>query len=439
MRSARWILVAAALLLLTAEAVSLGTMAGGFLEGRARLRERAVESATRLLPAVAEWIRLHESEGARRTSDAWVTPFDELALVQPGAMGLSVDDARRLEAGELVAVQPGGSEAGLTILGSVRTERGPVFFALTETTGAGTRMEPLLVGQHLLVLLAALAALGLILLSREPQHQEEGGALRAYEEAMARLRARGDERIAAFDRERDALNETLKDREAMARAGELTAGIVHEVRNALGAMGVQARLLQSSADPRASLAATEIADEVRVLESVMARFTDFMKRETVDRAPFPLRALLERVTRREGAGRAVPIILRAEEGEVLGDEGLLERALENLVRNACQAAGSGGQVRIEASIRDGEARVLIEDDGPGLADPAAALRPFQSTKPGGLGLGLPLVVKILSLHQGRLELSPRPDGVHGTLAVCRWPISIENATFGSVPADQAEG
>ena len=101
-----------------------------------------------------------------------------------------------------------------------------------------------------------------------------------------------------------------------------------------------------------------------------------------------------------------PLVLR-------GDEELLERAFENLVRNAAEAAREGGgRVEIEA-IDDGHGHleVLIDDDGRGLPpDHPGGAKPFFTTKVGGLGLGLPLARKILLLHGGSLDLENRPEG-----------------------------
>ncbi len=98
---------------------------------------------------------------------------------------------------------------------------------------------------------------------------------------------------------------------------------------------------------------------------------------------------------------------------VRADEELLERAFENVVRNAIEAAAAGGRhVDVSAREVDGQVEVRVEDDGRGLAaDHPGEIRPFYTTRPGGLGLGLPLARKIVLLHGGSLELSDRsPSG-----------------------------
>jgi signal transduction histidine kinase len=133
--------------------------------------------------------------------------------------------------------------------------------------------------------------------------------------------------------------------------------------------------------------------------------------------------MLSRVAAREGQRRPeVTVSLEVPDDEpFVADEELLERAFENLVRNACEAAGPGGLVAVSLS-RDGETRLVdIRDDGPGLpADVRSRLRPFFSTKAGGLGLGLPIALKIVQLHEGSLELadaSPRGLAIRVRLPV----------------------
>ena len=212
------------------------------------------------------------------------------------------------------------------------------------------------------------------------------------------------------------MEEELREKGAMARAGELTAGMVHEVRNGLNTILGYARLLEkaTSLEPVPE-AAGEIRRECETLETVVRRFMEFVKQEALHPARVELRPLLSRVAAREsrgGGGAAIEVDLGGERA-VWGDEELLERAFENLVRNAREAAGPGGRVRV-TSVADGD-RVAVEiaDDGPGMSEEARReLRPFYKTKPGGLGLGLALVFKIVRLHGGELLLRGRsPRGL----------------------------
>ena len=268
---------------------------------------------------------------------------------------------------------------------------------------------------------AALAALGIAVVlilwpaaASAPASTE--GALSAYEEAMGRLRDRGQQLSARHEEEVLRMEERIREQAAMARAGELTAGIVHEVRNGLGTIVGYARLVEHGQDPQAAARARAILDECGTLETVVRRFTDFVKLEKLQLAPTDLKPLASRVLAREQRGHdAVDARLVGFDGPLVvqADEELLERALENLVRNALEAAAAGGgNVELRAERTESGVRIDVEDDGPGFAaDHPGEIRPFYTTRPGGLGLGLPLARKIVLLHGGELLLERRvPSG-----------------------------
>jgi len=222
------------------------------------------------------------------------------------------------------------------------------------------------------------------------------------------------------------MEEEIQDKEAMARAGELTAGIVHEVRNGLGTILGYARFLERNpGSSEATTAGTHIREECETLEAVIRRFVDFVKRESLQIGPFDVVRTLTRVAARESRSRAgaeVALDRLPPSMALVADEELLERAFENLVRNAADAALDGGRsVRVSLAGDRGDAVVSIADDGPGLPAGAASFRPFASGKPGGLGLGLPMAVKLVRLHGGELEL--RNGQTRGAEAVVRLPVS----------------
>jgi signal transduction histidine kinase len=259
----------------------------------------------------------------------------------------------------------------------------------------------------------ALAAALAVSPRRESIAEAESRALDAYEEAMGRLRDQGEARSRAHEVERRRMEEQIQDKEAMARAGELTAGMVHEVRNGLGTIVGYARFLERGSGTDSESVGRHIREECETLEVVVRRFMDFVKRESLQNATFDLARMLSRVAAREGRGRPGPEVELdlPESLEFAGDEELLERAFENLVRNARDAAGERGSVRLHAEHAEDVFRVTVTDNGPGIPEERLReLRPFFTTKPGGLGLGLPIAYKIVHLHGGTLRLqaaSPR--------------------------------
>ena len=157
-------------------------------------------------------------------------------------------------------------------------------------------------GTASVLVLLAIAA-GLVLLP-EPSPPSSRGveALRRGAGAAARPGTGPDP---AHRVERDRLTGEMRDLEAMARAGELTAGIVHEVRNGLGTILGYARLLEQPGAPaeRGRRGATASARSARRWRRSCAAFMDFVRRETLQVVRFDLGRLLERVAAREQSRR----------------------------------------------------------------------------------------------------------------------------------------
>jgi signal transduction histidine kinase len=97
---------------------------------------------------------------------------------------------------------------------------------------------------------------------------------------------------------------------------------------------------------------------------------------------------------------------------IRADPNRMAQVGESLLFNACEAARSRVTFTTAVDPLSGNVHWSITDDGAGIpAESMASLfRPFFSTRPGHLGLGLPLAQKLVLLHGGRINLTNQPDG-----------------------------
>jgi signal transduction histidine kinase len=220
----------------------------------------------------------------------------------------------------------------------------------------------------------------------------------------------------------DALERALAEREQMATLGELSAGTAHELRNALATMKGYLRLLPGADAGEQGRYLGAIDDEMAAVGTVLDRFLRFAQPHELRRERLDLLALAgETAAKLRPSFPAVTLDVRGEPATVSGDALALAVVLENLLRNAAEAAGQGGghvDVRVESPST--VARVVVEDDGPGVSPEIGErlFAPFVSTKPSG-GLGLALARRFARLHGGEVEHEPRAGG--GARFVLRLP------------------
>ena len=208
--------------------------------------------------------------------------------------------------------------------------------------------------------------------------------------------------------------EKLVQNEKLAGIGRLAAGVAHEINNPLAVILGYTRLLRRKSDGAVAEDLGVIEDETLHAKLIVDGLLDLSRPLSVEPEPVDLRALCEDAIARLRETRLLENhdVLVSGEGSVEGHPQKLRQVLVNLVKNAAEAAGSGGRidVRIEGSP-DG-ARIAVRDSGPGISADARSklFEPFFTTKDAGTGLGLAVSQGIVHAHGGELEAESLPGG-----------------------------
>jgi signal transduction histidine kinase len=202
--------------------------------------------------------------------------------------------------------------------------------------------------------------------------------------------------------------------EKLASVGRLAAGVAHELNNPLTVL--LGNLLQRrNGEGRLAKGDRVIEREALRCKEIVQDLLEFSRPAGVpDRDPVDMRELCEDVVRSLGELGQLPLPRFDVQGSgtALGDESKLRQILVNLVKNAAEAAGLGGQVRIRVASSAKAVEVAVSDSGPGI--PAVArsriFEPFFSTKPSGTGLGLAVSRAIAVAHGGDIAVCDGSGG-----------------------------
>jgi signal transduction histidine kinase len=215
-------------------------------------------------------------------------------------------------------------------------------------------------------------------------------------------------------------------------AGDLAAKLNHNLRNPLASVVAGLSILELSvtlAPEDQQLAATVQSDVGRVTERVR-EVLDRVRLPPLQPCLVPLGSLVDRlrvVLPDLASEHRVSLRITADDEALLLllDLPLMERAVLDLVRNAAQAAGDGGQVevRCERPAPERLARrfprfvgrvvtLVVDDSGPGIPPERRleVVRPFVTTRRASAGLGLTLAACAVERHGGSLEISESPLG-----------------------------
>lgn len=209
--------------------------------------------------------------------------------------------------------------------------------------------------------------------------------------------------------------------EKLSVAGQLAAGIAHEIRNPLTAIKGFLQLMHGEIE-KDNQYFEIIFSELNRIEMILSELLMLAKpQETVFEKANVKTILLEVVTLLETEAILRNIVIEKkfsdENQEVVCDKNQLKQVFINLIKNAIEAMPNGGTVTISTKSENFSIVIEIKDEGEGI--PKELLErlgePFLTTKEKGTGLGLMITYKIVENHKGTIDVSSSEKGTVFTI------------------------
>lgn len=208
--------------------------------------------------------------------------------------------------------------------------------------------------------------------------------------------------------------------------------IAHEFRTPLAKMRMALMLIRQQSDVQQSKDLEIIEKEISQMDKLIDEILTVAKLNTnLDKIPkdrFLLNPMLKELC--ESANYEMNekrvMFVKQEPITVLANKNLLQRAVENIIRNAITYAGGEEMITVEAKTIKNSLVISVDDFGPGIPEneldkifkPFVQSEKLQQVTSGGYGLGLAIVKKIVSLHQGKISAHNRsPHGLSVTITI----------------------
>jgi PAS domain S-box-containing protein len=205
----------------------------------------------------------------------------------------------------------------------------------------------------------------------------------------------------------------LREKERLATLGTTAAVFAHEIGNFLNNLSTSIELTELSLgkagnlNPIAREAIQAASGEVKRLTSLLKDYRSFARPQGLNLAMANLGTIIEEVVSSlsrnyRASGVLFNLDLR-EDGPFLADREKMKQVMFNLFKNAFEAMPGGGVITCQVYSATNGVMLEVSDTGTGIAKGVDVFELFQTTKPDGTGLGLPIVEQIVSDHQGTIN------------------------------------
>ncbi|WP_082892755.1 ATP-binding protein [Rossellomorea aquimaris] len=209
------------------------------------------------------------------------------------------------------------------------------------------------------------------------------------------------------------MNETLAiESQKLSVAGQLAAGIAHEVRNPLTSINGFLQLMRDEADEKTKDYLEIVFSEIKRIELVLSELLILAKPQSVTYKRINIVETLDHVSKLLNTNAILYNIdiqthFQKKELYIRGDENQLKQVFINIIKNAIEAMPHGGNITIKATLnQDNKVEVTFKDEGIGMKKEVLEKlgEPFFTTKTKGTGLGLTICLRILRDHSADIRV-----------------------------------
>ncbi len=234
--------------------------------------------------------------------------------------------------------------------------------------------------------------------------------------------------------EHNANEARMRRSENLASMTTMAAGVAHEIKNPLAAMGIHLQLLKKAFVRKQSLTLDDAQRYIDVLEEEINRLNSIVVDFLFAVRPLDTRLRLGSILKTLNEVTAFVEPELAEHRVKLTcdfatslprlefDENLLKQVLLNLIKNAMNAMPQGGKLTVHARPDGNQVLISVQDTGIGMDDETMhkIFEPYYTNKATGTGLGLTVVYKIMKEHRGDITVESKLG--EGTIFTLSFPV-----------------